>query len=40
MLKDSTETFMDFKKRLASKHPYRPGSRQQMTTEDGAVMDW
>ncbi|MFC1693122.1 mandelate racemase/muconate lactonizing enzyme family protein [Candidatus Latescibacterota bacterium] len=25
---------------LAAKHPYRPGTRPQMTTEDGAVMDW
>ncbi len=30
----------DLDEELAKKFPFRPGSRPQMTTDDGAVMDW
>ncbi|MFC1693550.1 mandelate racemase/muconate lactonizing enzyme family protein [Candidatus Latescibacterota bacterium] len=30
----------DLDEKIAVKYPYRPGTRPQMTTEDGAVMDW
>jgi L-alanine-DL-glutamate epimerase-like enolase superfamily enzyme len=30
----------DLDEELAKKHPFRPGTRPHMTTEDGAPIDW